>query len=114
MSAHKCVPRHPSHWTLARMAKALSFHKNIVLPCYKTRYLNEEVNCTEPSPSDSVPFLNIPVSIFSRLIIEDLTENFFSIAFSEQVLISQWLETNPSYICFITTSWYYANSFCGC
>jgi len=24
---------------------------------YKTRYLNEEVNCTEPSPSASIPWL---------------------------------------------------------
>jgi hypothetical protein len=24
--------------------------------CYKTRYLNEEVNCTEPFPSVSVPW----------------------------------------------------------
>jgi len=26
MSTHKLVPHHPSHWTLVRMAKALSFH----------------------------------------------------------------------------------------
>jgi len=26
MSAYSLVPRHPSHWTLARMAKSLSFH----------------------------------------------------------------------------------------
>ncbi len=29
MSAHKLVPCHPSHWTLAQMAKALSFHISI-------------------------------------------------------------------------------------
>jgi len=29
MSTHKLVPCHPSHWTLAQMAKALSFHISI-------------------------------------------------------------------------------------
>jgi len=29
MFAHKLVPRHPSHWTSAQMAKALSFHNLI-------------------------------------------------------------------------------------
>jgi hypothetical protein len=29
--------------------------KNIISLLYKTSYLNEEVNCTEPSPSVGVP-----------------------------------------------------------
>jgi hypothetical protein len=30
----------------------------IIFTFYKTSYLNEEVNCTEPSPSVSVPCKN--------------------------------------------------------
>ncbi len=29
--------------------------ENIIYLCYKTSYLNVEVNCTEPSPSVSIP-----------------------------------------------------------
>ncbi len=31
---------------------------------YKTSYLNVEINCTEPSPSISVPWINIEKSLF--------------------------------------------------
>jgi hypothetical protein len=31
LTAHKLVPHHPSHWTLAQMAKALSFHTMVFL-----------------------------------------------------------------------------------
>jgi hypothetical protein len=30
--------------------------ENIFYLCYKTSYLNEDVNCTEPSPSDNIPW----------------------------------------------------------
>ncbi len=33
--------------------------QNIINLCYKTSYLNEEVNCTEPSPSASVPYRQV-------------------------------------------------------
>ncbi len=36
---------------------AHSYVENIIYICYQTSYLNEEVNCTEPAPSDSVPCL---------------------------------------------------------
>jgi hypothetical protein len=35
MSAHKLAPHHPSHQTLARMAKALSFHITIDIESQK-------------------------------------------------------------------------------
>jgi len=31
--------------------------ENVIYLCYKTSYLNEEVNRTEPSPSVSVPWI---------------------------------------------------------
>ena len=35
---------------------------------YKTSYLNEEVNCTEPSPSVSIPWFNINnLNYFSQI-----------------------------------------------
>ncbi len=37
----------------------LIFTMKIFHLCYKTRYLNEEVNCTEPSPSVSIPWEKI-------------------------------------------------------
>ncbi len=33
--------------------------EHIIYLCYKTTYLNEEVNCTEPPPSFSVPWTDI-------------------------------------------------------
>ncbi len=41
--------------------------ENIVYHCYKTSYLNEEVNGTEPSPSFSVPWFHIQ-SLFGQII----------------------------------------------
>jgi len=47
--------------------------RSIVLPFYKIRYLNEEVNCTEPSLSVSIPWLKVKLpiksekSVFKRL-----------------------------------------------
>jgi len=39
--------------------------ENIIYICYKTSYLNEEVNGTEPSPSVSVPCFVCPLQIFT-------------------------------------------------
>jgi hypothetical protein len=36
---------------------------NFIFIFYKTTYLNEEVNCTEPSPSVGVPSLTFKVSL---------------------------------------------------
>ncbi len=37
--------------------RSVAFYiENIIYLCYKTSYLNEEVKCTEPSPSVSVPW----------------------------------------------------------
>jgi hypothetical protein len=36
---------------------ATFLNKNITYPCYQTSYLNEEVNCTEPSLSVNVPWI---------------------------------------------------------
>ena len=40
----------------------------MVYHCYKTSDLNEEANCTEPSPSVSIPFHHLPVLLIVYLI----------------------------------------------
>ncbi len=45
--------RWPPSTNLLRTAPFLI--DNIIYLCYKTSYLNEEVNCTDPSPSVSIP-----------------------------------------------------------
>ncbi len=49
--------------------RSVTFHTLTVFcfSCYKTTYLNEEVNCSEPSPSTRVPWLRFGARSFCQL-----------------------------------------------
>jgi hypothetical protein len=42
--------------TLTSLVQLLFYIENMIYPLYKTIYLNEEINCTEPSLSASIPW----------------------------------------------------------
>ncbi len=49
-----CLPPCTNQFRLAAL-----YVENIIYVCYKTSYLNEEVDCTEPSPYVSVPWVDL-------------------------------------------------------
>jgi hypothetical protein len=48
---------------LTSFRSAVLYIQSIITLCYKTSYINEEINCTEPSPLVSVPW---PIQILTR------------------------------------------------
>jgi len=55
-------------WALVG-APSRFYTENIIFLFYKTSFHNEEVNCTEPFPSVSIPCLDIKLLLMCRLLI---------------------------------------------
>ena len=60
--------------------------ENIIYLCYKTSYLNEEVNCTEPFPSVSIPCTNLQLNKKCKMPPGQLCMTFFGGFFAEKKL----------------------------
>ncbi len=97
-------------WHSQFISGAFDF-ENIIYFLYETRYFNEEVNCTEPSPSVSVPCLDLKIK---QTQLPDnakdvITANEFLKRINEMMGANNWKE-KVAYHTFALSLWYSVNT----